>query len=70
MVTIKCINPNCSAPNRKFEWDETPHGGLATPHAEGAKRVIAYCTFCGAENPVWVKKPKPIPLIRHIGRGT
>ncbi len=69
MVIIKCINPNCTAPNRKFEWDETPHGGLAEPHAEGAKRVIAYCKSCGAENPVWVKKPKPIPLVRHIGRG-
>jgi hypothetical protein len=63
MVTIKCINPNC---NRKFEWDETPHGGLAEPHAEGAARVIAYCRFCGAENPVWVKKPKPTTVVRRL----
>lgn len=65
MVTIKCINPNCTAPERKFTWDETPHGGLATPREEGAKRVIAYCPFCGAENPVWVKKPQPTTILRR-----
>jgi len=58
MVIIKCINPNCTAPHRKFEWDETPHGGLADPHAEGAARVIAVCPSCGTENAVWVKRAK------------
>jgi len=68
MIYIKCINPNCNAPNRKFEWDETPHGGLAIPHAADAKRVIAYCPFCGAENVVWVKNAKKSDTLTRGGK--
>ena len=62
MVIIKCINPNCTAPNHKFEWDESKRveegGGIAQSYEEGAVRVVAYCPYCAAENPVWVKKLK------------
>jgi len=62
MVIIKCINPNCTAPNRKFEWDESQHveagGGIAQPHEAGAVRVIAVCKYCGTENAVWVRHAK------------
>jgi hypothetical protein len=72
MVTIKCINPSCSAPNRKFEWDESKHveagGGLAQPHEAGAARMIAVCSFCGTENIVWVKNAKQGDVLTRGGK--
>lgn len=68
MITITCINPNCTTPNRQFKGDETLHGDLATPTHRGRQARDGYCPFCGAENPVWVKKPKPMIIIRKLGR--
>lgn len=55
MVSIKCTNPNCTSPTKSFDWDDSKHGGSATPHAEGAKRVPARCSYCRTDNYVWVK---------------
>ena len=71
MVIVKCVNLNCSAPHRKFEWDESEHveagGGIAQPHEAGAVRVIAVCPFCASENAVWVKNVnKPDAVLRNV----
>ncbi len=57
MVRIKCVNPGCTGPEKRFEWDESRHvqpgGGIAAPHAEGAVRLAVVCPHCGTENGVW-----------------
>jgi hypothetical protein len=70
MVTVKCINPNCSSPTKSFEWDETAElvagGTIAAPHEKGAVRVVATCPYCGTENVVWVKGLKTDDIIRRF----
>ncbi len=69
MITIRCINPECKAPNRKFQWDESKYGeGLAQPHEPGAVRVIAVCP-CGTKNAVWVRGLKKDKLDRVMRGG-
>ena len=68
MVIIKCINPNCNVPNRKFEWDEREQGDLAQPHEAGAVRVIAVCPSCGTENAVWVRNAKKSDTLTRGGK--
>ena len=67
MVRIKCINSNCTSPTKSFDWDDRPHGGIAAPHAEGAKRVAARCSYCRTENYVWVKDARQSDQITRGG---
>lgn len=64
MVRIKCVNPSCTSPSKRFDWDEGKHvgrgGGTAKPREPGAVRVIAVCPFCSTENLVWLKGVKKI----------
>lgn len=72
MTTIQCLNPDCPSPTKTFEWDETQYvqkgGGVAMPHADGAKRIIAYCPRCGTENVIWVHRLKPNQIIFRGGK--
>ncbi len=56
MIRIKCVNAACA--KKSFDWDESRHGHIARPHAPRAKRVIAVCPYCTAENAVWVTRVK------------
>jgi hypothetical protein len=60
MLRIKCVNPECTGPAKKFDWDESRRlkqgGGIATPHEAGAVRVAVACPYCQTENVVWLKK--------------
>ena len=62
MLRIKCINPNCTAPEGKFAWDERARvnggSGVAQPGESGALSFIADCPYCGTENKIWLKKVK------------
>jgi hypothetical protein len=60
MLRIKCINPRCSAPEGKFNWDDQAHaeGGVAAPRETGAIAYIVLCPYCGTENKIWLKKVK------------
>ena len=66
MVRIKCVNPECTGPGKRFDWDESPQlgvgGKLAEPHAEGAVSLEATCPHCGTSNKVWFTKVK-----RNVG---
>ena len=63
MLTIKCINPKCFAPNGKFEWDERPsleNDGLVVKQGDpGAKSFVVECPYCGAHNKIWLTKINP-----------
>ncbi|HEY7546635.1 MAG TPA: hypothetical protein VID27_17220 [Blastocatellia bacterium] len=68
MIRIKCVNSNCSSPDGKFDWDESPHdagGGLSAPREPGAKRVIAICPYCSTQNAVWLKSVKKKDQLRR-----
>ncbi len=69
MIRIKCVNKDCSSPDKKFEWDESPHiekgGGVAAAREPGAKRVIAICSYCGAQNGVWLRNVKKKDTLRR-----
>lgn len=62
MIRIKCVNPNCTAPDGAFPWDERAHvedgGRLAEPGEEGAVSFVAECPYCGTENKIWLKRVK------------
>lgn len=62
MLRVKCINPNCTAPEGKFTWDERAHvnryGGVAQPDEPEALSFLVDCPYCGIENKVWLKKVK------------
>lgn len=62
VVRIKCGNPNCTSPSKRFDWDESKHvgpgGGTAKPGERGAVRVTAVCPFCSTENLLWLKDVK------------
>lgn len=59
MIRIKCVNSDCSSPDGKFDWDESLYvdegGGVAAAREPGAKRVVAVCSYCAAQNGVWLK---------------
>lgn len=58
MIRIRCVNPKCTAPAKTFAWDETGHvgpgGGIAQPHAPGAKSLIITCPYCATEQKIWL----------------
>jgi hypothetical protein len=60
MLRIKCYNPNCTAPDRIFTWNERPHllaeGCLAQEGDDGAVSFVVQCKHCGTKNKVWVTK--------------
>lgn len=62
MIRVRCINPNCSAPSKTFQWDETKYvdsdGGIAQPDEPGAIRIVVCCPYCQTEMGVWVKKAR------------
>lgn len=60
MIRIKCTNPNCTAPERRFAWDDLAHaeGGPAQPGDMGAISFLVDCPYCGTENKVWLFKVK------------
>jgi hypothetical protein len=67
MVTIKCINPKCSAPDGKFEWDEHPSlesdGRVVKLGDPGAKSFVVECPCCGTSNKIWLEKIKPEDIV-------
>lgn len=71
MIRIKCVNPNCTAPDGVFSWDERAHveggGGLAEPGDVGAVSFIAECPHCGTENKIWLKKVKEEDAVTRRG---
>ena len=70
MLRVKCTNPNCTAPEGEFLWDERAHvegdGGLAQPGEAGAISFLADCPYCDNENKIWLKKVKREHIIRGI----
>ncbi len=62
MIRITCKNAKCDSPNRKFDWNETPHvnagGGLASEHDSDATRVVIICPYCQTPNLIWLKGVK------------
>ena len=70
MIRIKCVNPNCTAPDGKFFWDERAHveggGGLAKPGENGAVSFVAECPYCGTENKIWLKKVKEEDIVATV----
>jgi hypothetical protein len=70
MIRVKCINPECSAPDKIFEFDERSVGaiGPAKPNEEGAAWYIITCPFCGTRNKISLKKKdESVSLRRSIG---
>ncbi len=70
MIRIKCVNPRCTAPERKFLWDERAHvetgGGPAEPSDPGAVAFVAECPYCGTENKIWLSQGKKDDLVKKI----
>lgn len=58
MIKITCVNPQCLG--KSFLWDErdalkSPRD-LVPPGTPGAVRLLVSCTYCNAENVIWVRK--------------
>jgi len=53
---IKCVNPNCTAPDHIFEFDERNLGthGAGSPHDSNSREFIVKCPFCGTMNSIWL----------------
>ncbi len=68
MILIKCTNPNCPAQNGKFEWDEHPSlesdGRVAKKGDPEANWFVAYCTYCGTGNKIFLVKIKLEEIVR------
>ena len=58
MIRIKCINPNCTAPDGIFEFDEVSVGatGPSSYGAPSAMRYVINCPYCGTKNIVWLEQ--------------
>lgn len=56
-VRIKCVNENCTAPGRIFEFEEKNLGtsGPAKPNDLDAREFVVKCPFCGTMNSIWLK---------------
>ncbi len=69
MTRIHCVNSVCSSPDKKFDWDESPHiekgGEVLAARESGAKSVVAVCTYCGTQNKVWLKVIKKKDKLRR-----
>jgi hypothetical protein len=63
MICINCVNPGCTAPDKKFKWDERPklkaEGRLAEEGDPDAKSFIVPCPYCGIRNKIWLANIKP-----------
>ena len=71
MIRVKCINPKCTAPQGKFNWDDRAQaeGGPAKPGEIGAISFLVDCPFCGIENKVWLFKAKPKDAVTRGDNG-
>jgi hypothetical protein len=60
MLKIKCCNPDCSAPDGIFTWNERSHllaeGRLAQEGDDGALSFVVQCKYCGTKNKIYVTK--------------
>ncbi len=58
MIKIVCVNPKC--PAKSFLWNELNElesaRDLTTSEDSDAVRLVVSCTYCGAENVIWVPK--------------
>lgn len=81
MISIKCVNPQCTSPSKSFDWDKTEYArkGFKPVKAgtAGASSLVIKCLFCRADNKVWVNKnptfsgqpsSKPIPKPKQISK--
>ncbi len=71
MISIKCVNPNCTSPSKTFDWDEQrelePGGSIAQPNELAAVRVAVGCPYCRTENSIWLKgMKKPHRVVRKV----
>jgi hypothetical protein len=70
MIRIRCINPNCTAPDRIFSWNERPHlqadGRLARKGDDGAVSFVERCPFCATKNKFYVIKVQKKTVTRAI----
>ncbi len=59
MIHIKCINPNCTAPDGVFEFDDEAIGaaGPSGPKGPSGMRYVIDCPYCGTQNMIWLKRP-------------
>ena len=74
MIRIKCVNPNCTAPEGKFLWDERAHvegsEGVAEPGDPDAVAFIVECPHCGHENKIYLKLPNKEELVKRVFKRT
>jgi hypothetical protein len=70
MLRIQCLNPNCTAPDRIFTWNERPHllaeGKLAQEGDDGAVSFVVQCKHCGTKNKIYVTKLKTEDATRKM----
>ena len=70
MLRILCINPNCTAPDRIFTWNERPHlqaeGKLAQEGDDDAVSFVVQCKYCGTKNKIYVTKLKTEDATRKM----
>jgi hypothetical protein len=59
MIKIKCVNKECTAPDRIFEFDEFLFGatGPGNENEIGSQPFLIECPFCHTNNLVWLKRP-------------
>lgn len=57
---IKCVNPDCTAPDHIFEFDERNLGthGAGSREDHDSREFIVKCPFCGTMNSIWLKIDK------------
>ena len=63
MISVKCRNPECTAPSGVFEFDEVSFGAIgpgttyATDKDRNVKPFIIECPFCHSDNLVRLEMP-------------
>lgn len=70
MVKIKCVNPECTAPDGIFEFDMVGARAirLAKPREIGSEALIIRCQFCDTLNKVYlIREKQEIPQGMSIG---
>ena len=58
MIRIKCRNPDCTAPDHIFEYDDNRIGANGLGDSDSPDSVLYFidCPFCQTVNPVWLKR--------------